>query len=191
MTNSASAFTNALVYWYGASLITSGEIDFQQLMTAMMALMLSAMGLGAAMDGVSDQKEGLLATKRIFTSIDEGVNSKIDGLSQIGLKPESRLQGRIELRNVNFHYPSRPDIEVSKNYSLTIEAGTTVALVGPSGSGKSTIINLLLRNYDPIDGQISIDGIDIKELNVRFLRAQIGYVGQGTKNILHPNWIRS
>ena len=123
-------------------------------MQAMMALMLSAIGLGNALMGLGDQKEGLLAAKRIFNSIDDGLKSPIDGLSQTGLKPEGRAKGRIELRNVNFRYPSRPDAEVCIDYSLVIEPGTTVALVGPSGSGKSTIFNLLLRQYDPLEGQV-------------------------------------
>ena len=178
VSNSASAFTNALTYWYGATLITANEIDFKQLMTAMMALMLSAIGLGQALLGLGDQKEGLLAAKRIFDSIDDGVNSPIDGLSQAGQKPPQRATGRIELKHVSFRYPTRPEMEVCKDYSLVIEPGTTVALVGPSGSGKSTIMNLLLRNYDPLQGQVLLDGVDIKDLNVRWLRAQIGYVGQ-------------
>ena len=74
-------------------MITSGEIDFKQLMTAMMALMLSAIGLGQALLGLGDQKEGLLAAKRIFNSIEDGINSTIDGLSQTGLKPPTRATG--------------------------------------------------------------------------------------------------
>jgi ATP-binding cassette subfamily B (MDR/TAP) protein 1 len=147
-------------------------------MTAMMALMLSAIGLGQALLGLGDQKEGLLAAQRIFNSIDAGINSTIDGLSKGGLKPPQRATGRNELKNVSFRYPTRPEMEVCKNYSLVIEPCTTVALVGPSGSGKSTIMNLLLRNYDPLEGQVLMDGVDIKDLNVRWLRAQIGYVGQ-------------
>jgi ATP-binding cassette subfamily B (MDR/TAP) protein 1 len=79
---------------------------------------------------------------------------------------------------LKFSYPTRPDVNVCQGYSLTIEPGQVVALVGPSGSGKSTIMNLLLRFYDPIEGQILLDGVDIKDLNIRWLRSQIGYVGQ-------------
>ena len=136
----------------------------------------------------SSSPPGMLAAKRIFDSIEDGVNSSIDGLSQTGLKPPHRATGacvlshlshlsllrpptppppvtphastplpraatgRIELKNVSFRYPTRPEMEVCKDFSLIIEPGTTVALVGPSGSGKSTIMNLLLRNYDPLEG---------------------------------------
>ena len=65
-------------------------------------------------------------------------------------------------------------MEVCKGYNFTIEPGQMVALVGPSGSGKSTIINLLLRFYDPISGDLFMDGVNIKDLNVRWLRSQIG-----------------
>lgn len=121
-----------------------------------------------------DQKEGLLAARRIFKAIDASKASAIDGLSQTGLKPSSSPKGRIELKNVFFRYPTRPAVEVCRNYSLVIEPGQVVALVGPSGSGKSTIINLLLRFYDPLKGQVLLDGQDVRDLNVRWLRSQIG-----------------
>merc|ERR1712146_565802 len=88
------------------------------------------------------------------------------------------MGGKIELRGVNFSYPTRPDIAVCKDYNLVINPGEVIALVGPSGSGKSTIMSLLLRFYDPSSGQVLLDGTDIKEMNVRWLRSQIGYVGQ-------------
>ena len=117
-------------YRYGATLITNGEINFKDLMTAMMALMLSAIGLGNALLGLGDQKEGLLAAKRIFNSIDDGVSSPIDGLSQEGNKPPHRAQGTIELRNVSFRYPSRPDVEVCKVRVCFEHPTTTFRFVG-------------------------------------------------------------
>jgi ATP-binding cassette subfamily B (MDR/TAP) protein 1 len=110
--------------------------------------------------------------------IDDGKNSPIDGLSTTGIKPPQNATGRIELRNVNFHYPTRPGVQVCKGYNLTIEPGEVVALVGPSGSGKSTIMSLLLRFYDTDSGDVLLDGQSVRDLNVRWLRNQIGYVGQ-------------
>jgi ATP-binding cassette subfamily B (MDR/TAP) protein 1 len=106
----------------------------------------------------------------------EVINRKplIDGLSNEGNIPDKEIKGKIELDNIEFSYPSRPHIQVSRGYSLTIEPGETVALVGPSGCGKSTIINLLLRFYDPQGGSVQLDGIDIKTLNTRWLRSQMG-----------------
>ena len=78
---------------------------------------------------------------------------------------------------MSFAYPSRPKVQVCKDYSLTIAPGETVALVGPSGSGKSTIVSVLERFYDPLSGSVKLDGVDVKELNVKWLREQVGLVG--------------
>merc|ERR1711998_542164 len=94
-----------------------------------------------------------------------------------GEKPKS-VDGAVEVRDIVFSYPSAPDHRVCKGYSLTIAAGQTVALCGPSGSGKSTIISLIERFYAPQEGVVMLDGKDIKTLNVRWLRAQLGLVSQ-------------
>merc|ERR1719440_2525054 len=88
------------------------------------------------------------------------------------------VNGEIELKNVRFAYPSAPEHLVCNGYSLHIPAGQTVALCGPSGSGKSTIIQLIERFYDPQEGAVLLDGVDIKTLNVRWLRSQLGLVAQ-------------
>ena len=101
----------------------------------------------------------------------------IDSFSEQGLKPtESR--GEIELKDVVFAYPTAVDHKVCNGLSLHIPPGTTMALCGASGSGKSTVIQLLERFYDPTSGVITLDGVDIKTLNVRWLRSQLGLVGQ-------------
>ena len=82
------------------------------------------------------------------------------------------------MRNVVFAYPRAPNHLVCNGYSLEIEAGQRVALCGPSGSGKSTLMALLERFYDPLAGSIALDGVPLRELNVRWLRQQIGLVGQ-------------
>lgn len=166
--------TYALLFWYGATLIDTGEISFLQLMSSILTLMLGALGLGTALADIGDQKLGIETAARVFQSIDDGASSPIDGLSVTGLVPSPKAIGRIELKDVNFRYPTRPDVQVCKGLNLSIEPGEMIAFVGPSGSGKSTVINLLLRFYDPLTGGVFVDGHNIKDLNVRWLRSQIG-----------------
>ena len=88
------------------------------------------------------------------------------------------VEGNIKFENVHFAYPSRRDQPVCQGYNLTVEAGATVALVGASGSGKSTAVSLVERFYDPDSGVVTLDGVNLRDLNVRWLRQQIGLVGQ-------------
>jgi ATP-binding cassette, subfamily B (MDR/TAP), member 1 len=173
--------TYALLFWYGAQLIVDGEIDFRQLMTAIMTLMLGAFGLGAAMTDLGDQKEGLIAAKRVFEYIDSSKLEPLDGMSVEGVIPPSGKITKIEFKNVSFAYPSRKNVQIFKNFNISVSEGEVLALVGPSGSGKSTIMSLLLRFYDPDDGEVLIDGINLKTINVRWMRNQLGYVGQEPK----------
>ncbi|KAL4302352.1 hypothetical protein GQ457_10G025990 [Hibiscus cannabinus] len=92
-----------------------------------------------------------------------------------------KLAGRIEFVNVSFQYPSRSMVPVLQHINLSVHPGEVVALVGLSGSGKSTMVNLLLRLYEPTDGQILIDGAPLNELDIKWLRGKIGYVGQEPK----------
>jgi len=101
----------------------------------------------------------------------------IDSFSEAGQTPEA-VAGEIEVRDVVFAYPTAPDHLVCNGYSLSVSAGQTVALCGASGSGKSTLVALLERFYDPQGGAILLDGVDLRDLNVRWLRAQLGLVGQ-------------
>ena len=89
-----------------------------------------------------------------------------------------KLKGRIEFRNVTFTYPTRPGQKILDEFTATFEEGKTTALVGASGSGKSTIIQLMERFYDPDFGDVVIDGKNLRQLNLKSLRQQIGYVGQ-------------
>ena len=88
------------------------------------------------------------------------------------------VEGEIEFKNVTFAYPLKPDVDVLKNLSTKIEKGKVVAIVGHSGSGKTTISNLIQRFYDPKEGSITLDGIDIRDLNLKWLRRKIGFVAQ-------------
>jgi len=101
----------------------------------------------------------------------------IDSASTDGKMP-SEVSGEIAFKGVSFKYPTRAEKLVFNGLDLTCEAGKTIALVGPSGSGKSTVVSLMERFYDPTSGSISIDGHDLRDLNVHWLRDQIGLVAQ-------------
>eukprot|EP00964_Phaeocystis_antarctica_P072415 scaffold44285_cov33-Phaeocystis_antarctica.AAC.1 len=101
----------------------------------------------------------------------------IDSFSEAGASPAS-VRGEIVLSDVTFAYPSAPHVNVCQGYNLTIPAGSSCAMCGPSGSGKSTIIALLERFYDPTSGSVTLDGADLKTLNLKWLRKQLGLVSQ-------------
>ena len=115
------------------------------------------------------------AAAKLYETIDRVPS--IDSASPDGLKPEKCI-GQITLEGVDFSYPSRLGVPIVKDLFINFPAGKTTALVGASGSGKSTIISLVERFYDPLAGVVKIDGVDIKDLNVRWLRSQIGLVSQ-------------
>ena len=86
----------------------------------------------------------------------------------------------ISLDSVSFNYPTRPDVNVLQDLSISVKPGQTIALVhvGPSGCGKSTVVSLIERFYDPLKGGVLLDDVDIQELNIRWLRTQLGIVSQ-------------
>ncbi|KNC82823.1 hypothetical protein SARC_04906 [Sphaeroforma arctica JP610] len=165
----------ALVFWYGGTLVGKGEITFDECLKSLMAIMFAAMGLAQTSSFMTDSTAANDAARKIFMVVDRVPD--IDISSFEGAQPKA-TQGHIEVKNVHFKYPSRPLQRILKGYNLDIGEGQTVALVGESGSGKSTIISLVERFYDPNAGQVYLDGVDLTELNVNWLRSQVGLVGQ-------------
>ena len=100
-----------------------------------------------------------------------------DALPAAGNRP-AKMEGNIALQGIKFAYPERPDVMVFQNFSLEVDAGKTVALCGQSGSGKSSIVALILRFYDPLSGCLLLDGVDIRQLNLAWLREQMSLVAQ-------------
>lgn len=82
------------------------------------------------------------------------------------------------MKDLSFNYPSRPDVPVLKEFSISANPGQTIALVGPSGCGKSTVVSLTERFYDPQNGGLFLDDVDVRDLNIRWLRGQMGLVSQ-------------
>ena len=119
--------------------------------------------------------QGMGAAAKLYETIDRV--PAIDSADESGLRPE-KCEGALTFEGVRFSYPSRPDVLIVKGLSLTFPAGKTTALVGASGSGKSTTIALVERFYDPSEGVVRLDGVDVRELNLKWLRSQIGLVSQ-------------
>ena len=115
------------------------------------------------------------AAAKLYATIERV--SDINSANPEGLKPQ-KVTGEIAFEDVKFSYPSRADIPILKGINITFAAGKTTALVGASGSGKSTIVSLTERFYDPLGGSVKLDGTDLRELNVKWLRSQIGLVSQ-------------
>lgn len=110
--------------------------------------------------------------ERIFQTIDEPVDIK----DREGAKDIDDIQGNVEFRNVSFEYEK--GVRVLDNVSFTVNKGESVAFVGPTGAGKSTIINLISRFYEPTEGQIFIDGVEIRDITIESLRSKMGIMLQ-------------
>ena len=152
------------------SCITGGNI-----MICFFSLLFGGMQLGQAFPAVSAVNLARIELGKILDIVEN--DSPIDATSENG-QVLSSVVGEIQLHNVSFAYPMRSEHNVYNGLDLTIEAGSTVALVGPSGCGKSTAVQLIERFYDPDAGAVLLDGVDLKTLRVSWLRQQIGLVSQ-------------
>jgi ATP-binding cassette subfamily B (MDR/TAP) protein 1 len=164
-----------LAFWMGSRFLVSGEVQLSKVLIVMMSVMIGAFNLGNVAPNIQAFTTALGAAAKIYSTIDR--QSPIDPSSEEGARHE-HVVGTIRLENIKHVYPSRPEVVVMNDVSLTIPAGKTTALVGASGSGKSTIIGLVERFYSPIEGTVYLDGVDISTLNLRWLRQQISLVSQ-------------
>ncbi|KAH7548045.1 hypothetical protein JRO89_XS14G0058400 [Xanthoceras sorbifolium] len=166
---------NALLLWYTAISVRDGHMD---LPTAIKEYMVFSFATFALVEpfGLAPY---ILKRRKSLISVFEIIDRvpKIDPDDNQALKPPN-VYGSIELKNVDFCYPSRPEVLVLSNFTLKVNGGQTVAVVGVSGSGKSTIISLMERFYDPVAGQVLLDGRDLKLYNLRWLRNHLGLVQQ-------------
>ncbi|XP_029414181.1 multidrug resistance protein 2 isoform X2 [Nannospalax galili] len=165
----------ALAFWYGTSLVFSNEYSIGQVLTVFFSILMGTFSIGHTSPHIEAFASARGAAYEIFSIIDNEPN--IDSFSTKGHKPDN-VKGNLEFRNVHFSYPSRKDVQILKGLNLKVQSGQTVALVGSSGCGKSTTVQLLQRLYDPTEGVVSIDGQDIRTINVRYLREIIGVVSQ-------------
>uniref|UniRef100_A0A8C6YQ13 Phosphatidylcholine translocator ABCB4-like n=1 Tax=Nothoprocta perdicaria TaxID=30464 RepID=A0A8C6YQ13_NOTPE len=165
----------ALAFWYGTTLILSHEYTLGKVFTVFFSILVGAFSVGQTAPSMEAFANARGAAYAIFSIIDN--EPQIDSSSDTGYKPD-HVKGNLEFHNVYFNYPARPDIKVLKGLNLKVNCGQTVALVGGSGCGKSTTVQLIQRFYDPKEGMVTIDGQDIRSLNVRYLREIIGVVNQ-------------
>ncbi|KAK4470216.1 hypothetical protein MN116_005792 [Schistosoma mekongi] len=164
----------AILFWYGFKLIIEEDYDAGALVTVFINVLLGSIFLGNALPCFQYFMNAQASATEIYGIIERTPQIDKDNHKSRILN----FSGNVEFKNVTFAYPSRPDIIVLKDFNLSIKSGQTVALVGPSGSGKSTIIHILQRFYDPIKGKVLVEDENIKNLDLKTYRSQIGYVQQ-------------
>eukprot|EP00076_Gallus_gallus_P037648 XP_025003186.1 ATP-binding cassette sub-family B member 5 isoform X2 [Gallus gallus] len=167
----------ALAFWYGTKLTVEEpeNYDIGRVLIVFFSVLIGAFSLGQAAPNLESVANARGAAYEVYQIINK--KRLIDSSSKEGYKPD-KLKGEIEFRNIHFSYPSRPDITILKGLNLKVQTGKTIALVGASGCGKSTTVQLLQRFYDPDQGEVTLDGRDIRTLNVKWLRENIGIVSQ-------------
>lgn len=164
----------ALSMWYGAQKVADGSYSGGQVVTVLFSAVVGGFALGQGSPNLQYFQKAAISAGRIFALMDRV--SKID--SNAPGDTLATVKGALELVDIVFAYPARPDKPVFNHFSLRVNSGATVALVGESGSGKSTVVQLLQRFYDPQEGSVLLDGVDFKTLQLRWLRSQMGLVSQ-------------
>ena len=165
----------SLVLWYGGRLVLSGAITGGDLSKFLLYTIFVAGAVGAMVRLYSQFQEALGASKRIFELLDNDDHIP----NKDNAKTLSDVKGKIEFKDLSFSYDTGNP--VLKDISLTAKSGEITALVGPSGAGKSTLISLIPRFYDPDRGAIFLDGVNIKDIELKNLRSHIGMVPQETQ----------
>lgn len=163
------------VLWIGAHDVRSGAMSAGALIQFVIYSVMVAGAVAALSEIWGELQRAAGATERLVELL-EAKDTIIDPEAPIALP--AQIKGQITFKDVNFRYPARPDAAALDAVSLEVKPGETVALVGPSGAGKSTIIQLLLRFYDTQAGQISLDGVDLTELDRKDLRSALALVPQ-------------
>ena len=171
--------TIVFVLWLGAHAVLEGTMTGGDLGQFILYASIVAGALGALSEVMGEAQRAAGATERLLElmSVKSAIQSPLQALA---LPPRTASGAALTLTDVSFSYPSRPDTAALGHLSLDIRPGETIAVVGPSGAGKTTLFQLFLRFYDPHVGRITLDGVDIKQLDLHTLRDAIGIVPQDT-----------
>lgn len=165
----------SLLVWFTSIVVHKNIANGGESFTTMLNVVIAGLSLGQAAPDITAFLKAKSAAYPIFEMIQRDTISKTSSKSGQQL---SKVDGHIQFKDVCFSYPSRPNVVIFDELSLDIPSGKIVALVGGSGSGKSTVISLIERFYEPLSGQILLDGSDIRHLDLKWLRHQIGLVNQ-------------
>lgn len=161
------------VLYYGGTMMADNQITVGELSAFLLYAAYMGVSLGGLSSFYSELMRGIGASTKLWDIIDRA-SAVLPG----ALLPSSLPKGTIEYSNVNFAYPTRSKVNIFKDLNLLVPAGSVTAVVGSSGSGKSTLASLLLRFYDPQSGSILLDGTDVRNIDVDWLRSHIGIVSQ-------------
>ncbi|THF98724.1 hypothetical protein TEA_017796 [Camellia sinensis var. sinensis] len=164
----------ALIVWVGAVVVTAHRAKGGDVISAVMSILFGAISLTYAAPDMQIFNQAKAAGKEVFQVIKRKPLISYDSIG----KTLEVVDGNIEIRDVYFAYPSRPEELILRGFTLSIPAGKVVAFVGSSGCGKSTVISLVARFYDPSKGEILVDNHNVKDLDLKFLRKNIGAVSQ-------------
>ncbi|KAI3508069.1 hypothetical protein L1887_23069 [Cichorium endivia] len=164
----------ALIVWIGALVVVAKRAQGGDVIAAVMSILFGAISITYAAPDMQIFNQAKAAGKEVFDVIDRKSLISYDSKGET----LEKITGNIEIRDVHFAYPSRKEKMILQGFSLHIPAGKVVALVGSSGCGKSTIISLVPRFYDPEKGDVLVDNHNVKNLDIQFLRKNIGAVSQ-------------
>ncbi|KAI3559291.1 ATP-binding cassette sub-family B member 5 [Colletotrichum abscissum] len=166
----------ALAFWQGIAMIARKEVDgVGTVFTVLFSVIIASTSINGIAPHIMAFSRAATSASELFALIDR--HSEINPFDETGKVPDT-VSGHIDIRGLTFSYPTRPDTRVLQDYSLSIPAGKVTALVGTSGSGKSTIIGLLERWYDPASGSIHLNGTNIRDLSLGWLRTTMRLVQQ-------------
>ncbi|KAL1822889.1 hypothetical protein ACET3Z_009667 [Daucus carota] len=164
----------ALLLWYASVLVRNRETNGGNAFTTIINVIFSGFALGQAAPNLAAIAKGRAAASNMISMIEEDLDPSRRSEKGMVLP---KVDGQIEFSEVCFTYPSRAGM-VFENLSFSLTSGKTFAFVGPSGSGKSTIISMIQRFYDPCSGKILLDRHDLKDIQLKWLREQMGLVSQ-------------